>query len=78
MTGVGSASRTASSESTLTGLALTNARTQQQSSAGVDMDEENVSLLAYQHAYQGAARVLTAVDEMLDTIINRLGLVGRS
>jgi len=78
VTGVGSASRTASSESTLTGLALTNARTQQQSSAGVDMDEENVSLLAYQHAYQGAARVLTAVDEMLDTIINRLGLVGRS
>jgi flagellar hook-associated protein 1 FlgK len=78
VTGVGSASRTATSEATLTGLAVTNARTQQQSSAGVDMDEENVSLLAYQHAYQGAARVLTAVDEMLDTIINRLGLVGRS
>jgi flagellar hook-associated protein 1 len=75
--GVGSASRTATGESTLTGLALTNARTQQQSSAGVDIDEENVNLLSYQHAYQGAARVLTAVDEMLDTIINRTGLVGR-
>jgi flagellar hook-associated protein 1 FlgK len=75
--GVGSASRTAASESTLTGLALTNARTQQQSGAGVDLDEENVNLLSYQHAYQGAARVLTAVDEMLDTIINRVGLVGR-
>ena len=75
--GVGSASRSAASESTLTGLALTNARTQQQSSAGVDLDEENVNLLSYQHAYQGAARVLTAVDEMLDTIINRVGLVGR-
>jgi len=75
--GVGTASRSASSESTLTGLALTNARTQQQSSAGVDLDEENVNLLSYQHAYQGAARVLTAVDEMLDTIINRTGIVGR-
>ncbi|MFJ7287028.1 flagellar hook-associated protein FlgK [Curtobacterium sp. NPDC098951] len=75
--GVGSASRSAASESTLTGLALTNARTQQQSSAGVDLDEENVNLLSYQHAYQGAARVLTAVDEMLDTIINRTGIVGR-
>ncbi|MDP4334056.1 flagellar hook-associated protein FlgK [Curtobacterium sp. A7_M15] len=75
--GVGSASRSAASESTLTGLALTNARTQQQSSAGVDIDEENVNLLSYQHAYQGAARVLTAVDEMLDTIINRTGIVGR-
>ncbi|WIE77024.1 flagellar hook-associated protein FlgK [Curtobacterium sp. MCSS17_007] len=75
--GVGSASRTAASESTLTGLALTSARTQQQSGAGVDLDEENVNLLSYQHAYQGAARVLTAVDEMLDTLINRVGLVGR-
>jgi flagellar hook-associated protein 1 FlgK len=75
--GVGTASRSATSESTMTGLALTNARTQQQSSAGVDLDEENVNLLSYQHAYQGAARVLTAVDEMLDTIINRVGLVGR-
>ncbi len=75
--GVGSASRTASSEATLTGLALTSARTQQQSGAGVDLDEENVNLLSYQHAYQGAARVLTAVDEMLDTLINRVGLVGR-
>ncbi|WJX99492.1 flagellar hook-associated protein FlgK [Curtobacterium sp. 458] len=78
VTGVGSASRSAASESTLTGLALTSARTQQQSGAGVDLDEENVNLLSYQHAYQGAARVLTAVDEMLDTIINRVGLVGRS
>jgi flagellar hook-associated protein 1 FlgK len=75
--GVGTASRSATSESTLTGLALTNARNQQQSGAGVDLDEENVNLLSYQHAYQGAARVLTAVDEMLDTIINRVGLVGR-
>ncbi|MBT1633995.1 flagellar hook-associated protein FlgK [Curtobacterium flaccumfaciens] len=75
--GVGTAARSATSESTMTGLALTNARNQQQSSAGVDLDEENVNLLSYQHAYQGAARVLTAVDEMLDTIINRVGLVGR-
>jgi flagellar hook-associated protein 1 FlgK len=75
--GVGTASRSAASESTLTGLALTNARSQQQSGAGVDLDEENVNLLNYQHAYQGAARVLTAVDEMLDTLINHVGLVGR-
>jgi flagellar hook-associated protein 1 FlgK len=77
VSGVGTASRSATSEATLTGLALGNARTQQQSGAGVDLDEENVALLTYQHAYQGAARVLTAVDEMLDTLINRVGLVGR-
>ena len=43
----------------------------------VDLDEENLNLLAYQHAYQGAARVMTAIDEMLDTLINRTGIVGR-
>jgi flagellar hook-associated protein 1 FlgK len=43
----------------------------------VSLDEENVSLLANQHAYQAAARVMTAVDEALDVLINRTGLVGR-
>jgi len=49
----------------------------QQSVAGVDTDEETVNLLMYQTAYQAAARVLTAVDEALDVLINRTGLVGR-
>ncbi len=49
----------------------------QQSVAGVDNDEETMSLLTYQTAYQAAARVLTAVDEALDILINRTGLVGR-
>ena len=47
------------------------------SETGVDMDEETTQLITYQHAYQGAARVMTAIDEMLDTLINRTGLVGR-
>ncbi|QYF74649.1 flagellar hook-associated protein FlgK [Cryobacterium sp. PAMC25264] len=51
--------------------------TLQLSNSSVDIDEENVNLLTFQHAYQGAARVMTAVDEMLDTLINRTGLVGR-
>ncbi|TFC92976.1 flagellar hook-associated protein FlgK [Cryobacterium sinapicolor] len=58
----------------LTSRAAVNA---QLSNSSVDLDEENVNLLMFQHAYQGAARVLTAVDEMLDTLINRTGLVGR-
>jgi len=47
------------------------------SETSVDMDEETTQLITYQHAYQGAARVMTAIDEMLDTLINRTGLVGR-
>ena len=61
----------------LADLAATSATSEQLANASVDLDEENVNLLAYQHAYQGAARVMTAVDEMLDTLINRTGLVGR-
>ncbi|MDR1117313.1 MAG: flagellar hook-associated protein FlgK [Oscillospiraceae bacterium] len=51
---------------------------QRMSISGVSLDEEMTSLIKYQHAYSGAARVLTAMDEALDLLINRMGLVGRS
>jgi flagellar hook-associated protein 1 FlgK len=44
---------------------------------GVSIDEEMVGLVASQHAYSAAARVMTSVDEMLDTLINHTGIVGR-
>ena len=44
---------------------------------GVSIDEEMVALIEYQHAYQASARVMTAVDELLDQLITRTGLVGR-
>lgn len=74
-TGLGA--KTELQQATMSDLAATSAVTLQLSNSSVDMDEENVNLLMYQHAYQGAARVMTAVDEMLDTLINRTGLVGR-
>jgi flagellar hook-associated protein 1 FlgK len=43
--------------------------------AGVDLDEEMLSLVQYQRGYEAAARVLTTVDSVLDTLINRTGLV---
>ncbi|MFZ5850252.1 MAG: flagellar hook-associated protein FlgK [Actinomycetota bacterium] len=45
--------------------------------SGVSLDEEMTRMLAYQRAYEGASRVLTSVDQTLDTLINRTGLVGR-
>jgi flagellar hook-associated protein 1 len=48
-----------------------------ESVSGVSLDEEATDMIRFQHAYQAAARVITAVDEMLDLLINRTGLVGR-
>lgn len=45
--------------------------------SGVSLDEEMVNMIKFQHAYTAAARVITAMDEMLDLIVNRLGLAGR-
>ncbi len=49
----------------------------QETVAGVSLDEEMVNMIKFQHAYNAAARILTGFDEMYDTIINRMGLVGR-
>ena len=41
------------------------------------LDEEMADMVRFQKSYNAAARMVTTVDEMLDTIINRMGLVGR-
>ncbi len=48
-----------------------------ESVSGVSLDEEMADMIRYQHAYSAAARMMTAMDEALETIINRMGLVGR-
>ncbi|MFI2563955.1 flagellar hook-associated protein FlgK [Paenarthrobacter sp. NPDC018779] len=77
VSGIGMASRSAQQHSQLADAAGVAAVGQRNSGAGVSLDEENINLLAGQHAYQAAARVMTAIDEALDVLINRTGLVGR-
>lgn len=43
---------------------------QRQQTSGVSLDEEATHLIAYQRAYQAAAKVITTIDSMLDTLIN--------
>jgi len=54
-------------------LAANNQRT---AVAGVSLDEEMVGLVKYNHAYNGAARIITAMDDALDRLINGTGRVG--
>ena len=50
---------------------LDNARAQQ---SGVSIDEEMTNLVQFQHGYDAAARLMTTIDGMLDTLINHTGV----
>jgi len=43
---------------------------QQDSIAGVSLDEEMADIVKFQHTYQAAARVISVANDMLDTLIN--------
>ncbi len=66
-------------EQALTNLESQNAlmadlRNLRDSISGVNIDEELADIMKFQHGYNAAAKYVTVVDEMLDTIINRLGV----
>lgn len=49
-------------------------RDMRESISGVNIDEEIAEMIKFQHGYAAAARFITQVDQMLDTIINRMGV----
>ncbi len=49
-------------------------RDRRESISGVNIDEELAQMIKFQHGYNAAARFISYVDRMLDTIINRLGV----
>ena len=55
-------------------LALDNLRDAVKS---VNEDEEAMNLMKFSKSYNAAARYMTVLDEMVDTIVHRLGIVGR-
>ncbi|RDW15665.1 flagellar hook-associated protein FlgK [Oceanobacillus chungangensis] len=60
-----------------TAILLTQVQNQRLSVSSVSLDEEMSNLVKFQHAYNAAARSLTAYDELIDRVINNMGLVGR-
>jgi flagellar hook-associated protein 1 FlgK len=49
-------------------------RSQRDGISGVSLDEEMSDLLKYQRAFQASSRVFSVIDELLDNVVNRLGL----
>ena len=47
------------------------------SMSGVSLDEEASNMMTYLSAYNAASRLMTALDEALNTLISGTGLVGR-
>ncbi|MDU5079775.1 flagellar hook-associated protein FlgK [uncultured Tissierella sp.] len=48
-----------------------------QSISAVSLDEEMADMIKFQHSYTANSRVINAIDEMIETVVNRVGLVGR-
>ncbi len=55
-------------------VVLKNLTNMRESVSGINLDEEMSNMVAFQHGYNAAARVITTMDEMLETIINRMGV----
>lgn len=58
-------------------LQVAQAEQQRESVAGVSLDDEMTKMVQFQQAYGASARVMTAIDEMLEVLISRTGVTGR-
>jgi flagellar hook-associated protein 1 len=73
---VGSDASAAEAQRELSTALVTDVQARRQAIAGVSLDEEMSGLIQFQRGYQASARTMSAMDQMLDTLINRTGVVG--
>ena len=60
-----------------TSVIVQNLEDSRDSVSGVVVDEEVANMMLYNKSLSAASRLMTAMDEALDVIINKTGLVGR-
>lgn len=53
---------------------MADLRILRESVSGVNIDEELSDIIKFQHGYNAAAKFISIVDELLDTVINRMGV----
>jgi|BioPla2DNA2_1021312.scaffolds.fasta_scaffold05468_6 flagellar hook-associated protein 1 FlgK len=58
-------------------MLVISADSQRQSIMGVSLDEEMSNMMKYQFGYSASARIMNILDEMIDTVVNRMGITGR-
>jgi len=51
--------------------------TNREAVSGVELNDEAMSMMTYQKSYAAACRLMTTLDEALNTLINNTGVVGR-
>lgn len=67
---VASSAQQASDESTIQDTLASNAQTRRESVSGVSTDEELISVIQHQHAYQAAARMVQVVSDMTQILVD--------
>lgn len=73
---VGSDVQTAQDNQTTSQAVVSAIGNQRQSVSGVSLDEEMTNLISFQRGYEASARTLTAMDQMLETLIDHTGMAG--
>ncbi len=58
-------------------ILVNSAENSRQAIMGVSMDEEMTHMMKYKFAYDASSRALNVIDQMIETIITRMGVVGR-
>lgn len=58
-------------------IVLNGIQNSRDSMSGVSLNEEASNMMMFQSAYQAASRLMTALDQVLDTLINSTGTCGR-
>ena len=53
-------------------ILINNLEQRRQSTVGVSLDEEMAEMLKFQHGYDAAARYMKTVDQMIETVIEKL------
>ncbi len=71
---VGAATETATNELQKQEVLLDFLVKMRESISGVNLDEELAQMMVYQHGYNASARIVTVMDQLLDTVINRMGI----